>query len=91
MNAFLLQPILNYNLSDGWYLTTSPIITGDFSASSGNHWVLPVGGGVGKLWRVGSIGLPLNIQLVPYYNAVTTDCGPEWRLKFQFQFLFPKA
>jgi len=38
----------------------------------------------------GKIGLPLNIQIVPYYNAVTPDFGPDWQLRFQLQFLFPR-
>jgi len=45
-----------------------------------------VGGGVGKLWRVGKVGLPVNTQIVPFYNAIS----PDWQLRFQVQFLFPK-
>ncbi len=90
VNALLIQPFVNYNLPDGWYLTSAPIITGNFSAGGGDHWTVPVGGGVGKLWRVGKIGLPINTQLVPFYNAVTPDFGPDWQLRFQFQFLFPR-
>lgn len=83
VNAMLIQPFVNCNLSDGWYLTSAPIITGDFSAAAGNHWTLAVGGGVGKLWRVGEIGLPINAQLAPFFNAVTPDFGPDWQLRFQ--------
>ncbi|MEO8604254.1 MAG: neuromedin U [bacterium] len=90
VNQFLVQPFVNYNLPDGWYLTSAPIITGNFSASGDNHWTVPVGGGVGRLWRLGKVGLPLNTQLVPFYNAVTPDFGPDWQLRFQFQFLFPR-
>ena len=89
VNALLIQPFINYNLSDGWYLSSAPIITGNFSAGSGDHWTVPVGAGVGKLWRVGKIGLPINTQLVPYYNAATPDFGPDWQLRLQIQFLFP--
>lgn len=90
VNQMLIQPFLNYNLPDGWYLTTAPIITGNFSAGEGNHWTLPIGGGVGKLWRLGRVGLPLNTQIVPFYNAVTPDYGPDWQLRVQLQFLFPR-
>jgi len=90
VNQLLIQPFLNYNLSDGWYLSSAPIITANFSAPSGNHWTLPVGGGVGKLWRVGKVGLPVNTQIVPFYNAIRPDFGPDWQLRFQVQFLFPK-
>ena len=90
VNQLLIQPFLNYNLSDGWYLSSAPIITADFSAPSQNHWTLPVGGGVGKLWRVGKVGLPINTQIVPFYNAISPDFGPDWQLRVQIQFLFPK-
>ena len=56
---FLVQPFVNYNLADGWYLTSAPIITANFSASGDNHWTVPVGGGGGKLTRVGKVGLPI--------------------------------
>jgi hypothetical protein len=27
VNEFLAQPFINYNMKEGWFLTTSPIIT----------------------------------------------------------------
>lgn len=89
VNQFLLQPFINYNLNDGWYLSSAPIITADFS-SRDDHWTLPVGGGVGKVWRIGKVGLPLNTQIVPFYNAFRPEFGPEWQLRVQLQFLFPR-
>ena len=90
VNAFLMQPFVNYNIAHGWYLVTAPIITADFSASGDNHWTVPVGGGGGKLWRVGKVGLPINTQLQAFYNAETPEFGPDWQLRAQVQFLFPK-
>ena len=29
MNALLVQPFINYNLKDGWYLVSAPIITAE--------------------------------------------------------------
>jgi hypothetical protein len=89
-NQFLVQPFLNYNFSHGWYLSSAPIITGNFSASSGNHWTVPVGGGGGKLWRVGKVGLPVNTQVQAFFNAERPRYGPDWQLRVQIQFLFPK-
>ena len=33
VNAFLLQYFVNYNLKEGWYLTSQPIVTADWKAA----------------------------------------------------------
>ena len=30
VNALLIQPFINYNFPDGWYVTSSPIITANW-------------------------------------------------------------
>ena len=87
VNQFLLQPFLNYNLPDGWYLTTSPVMTADWNRSN-QKWTVPLGGGIGKITRIGK--LPVNIQLQTYYNAVKPDAVGDWTIRFQVQLLFPK-
>jgi len=89
VNSMLLQPFVNYNLPDGWYLTSSPVLTANWKTDkAGDVWTVPLGGGVGKLLRVGK--LPVNIQLAAYGNVAKPEFGPEWQLRFQIQFLFPK-
>lgn len=90
VNQMLLQPFVNYNFRHGWYLTSAPIMTADWTTGRDNRWTIPVGGGGGKLWRVGKVGLPINTQLQAFYNAVTPDNAADWQLRFQLQFLFPK-
>ncbi len=88
VNQMTLQPFLNYNFSDGWYLTSSPLITANWEADSDNRWTLPLGGGFGRVFRVGK--QPVNAQLTAYYNALSPeDTGSEWQLRFNLQFLFP--
>ena len=88
VNRFLMQPFVNYNLADGWYLTSSPIITSDWEAPERNQWTVPVGGGAGKLFKIGK--LPVNTQLQAFYHADRPDQGADWSLRFQVQLLFPK-
>ena len=100
VNALLLQWFVNYNLPDGWYLTTAPIVTADWKADkAGDVWTAPLGGGFGKLFRLGQIlpleghpiaKLPINTQLAAYGNVAKPEFGPAWQLRFQIQFLFPK-
>jgi hypothetical protein len=88
-NNFLLQPFINYNLPNGWYVNTAPIMTANWNASSQDRWTVPVGGGIGKIIKLGG-KLPLNLQLGAYYNAITPNNGADWQLRFQLQFLLPK-
>jgi hypothetical protein len=84
----LLQPFVNYNFEGGLYLVSSPIITMSWLAPVNQQLTLPVGGGVGKIFHLGK--LPVNAQLSAYYNVVRPDFGPDWQLRAQVQFMFPK-
>ncbi|MFO1413858.1 MAG: transporter [Burkholderiales bacterium] len=84
----LVQPFLNYNLPGGTYFTSSPIITANWMAASGQQWIVPLGGGVGHIFHVGK--LPVNAQIGGYYNVVKPDYGPQWQLRAQVQLMFPK-
>jgi len=89
VNAFTWQYFINYNLDDGWYLTTAPIITANWEADSDNKWTIPLGGGVGRVFRVGKQNINTSVQA--YYNVETPDdFGADWQLRMQLQFLFPK-
>ncbi len=89
VSQFLLQPFINYNLPNGWYLVSAPIITANWNASSGNKWIVPIGGGVGRLFKIGA--QPINATLQAYWNVETPENGPDWTLRTQFQLLFPKG
>jgi hypothetical protein len=103
-NQFLLQPFVNYNFAKGWYLTSSPNITANWEAASGDKWTAPLGGGFGRLFRLkelpggdtlGKLGkLPVNVQIQAFDNVVRpsdTSLGTStWQLRFQVQLLFPK-
>tara|TARA_R100000027_G_scaffold52103_6_gene40894 strand:+ start:12712 stop:13584 length:873 start_codon:yes stop_codon:yes gene_type:complete len=88
VSAFLLQPFINYNLPNGWYLTSAPIVTANWKANSDNTWTVPVGAGIGKIARIGK--LPVNLQLSAYGNVVKPDFGPDGQVRLQVQLLFPR-
>jgi hypothetical protein len=49
VNSLLFQYFVNYNLEKGWYLTSSPTMTADWTADSDERWTVPLGLGVGRL------------------------------------------
>ncbi len=87
-NNGLIQPFLNYNLPGGTYLTSSPVITVNWDADSGDRWTVPIGGGIGHIFHLGK--LPVNTQLSAYYNVERPDYGANWQIRFQVQLMFPK-
>ena len=87
VNLLTVQPFVNYNLPHGWYLTSSPIITSNWVAKGDDRWTVPVGGGVGRLFKIDK--LPVNTQLQAFYNVVRPTNAASWTLRFQLQFLFP--
>lgn len=89
INLLTVQPFVNYNLSDGWYLVTAPIITTNWEADHDHQWTVPLGGGVGKIFHIGK--QPVNAQLSVYNNIATPDdYGADWQIRTQIQFMFPK-
>ncbi|HTZ41075.1 MAG TPA: hypothetical protein VMB77_13010 [Syntrophales bacterium] len=60
-----------YNLPNGWQVGTSPTISYDDNAPSGNKWNVPVGITVSKMTRIG--GLPVKVQLGLEYSVVHQD------------------
>jgi len=56
---------------------------------SGGKWTVPVGGGVGKLFRVG--GQAVKVDLDSYYNAIRPTASKEtWLVQVKLTFVFPE-
>lgn len=84
----LVEPIVNYNLKEGLYLTSAPEWTVNWDAKGSQQWTVPMGGGIGKIFHLGK--LPINTQLASYYNVVKPDFAPNWLVRFQVQLMFPR-
>ena len=84
----LLEPFINYNLDGGWYLISDMIITANWEADSGNQWTVPLGGGFGKMFEIGS--QKMNTKLEAYYNLDKPNGAPDWYFSWTLQFLFPR-
>jgi hypothetical protein len=91
VNLMTIQPFINYNFGKGWYVSTSPIITANWEAhGSDNTWTVPVGGGFGRIIRIGKLPINLNVQAFDNVVKPDDDATADWTLRLQVQFLFPK-
>ncbi len=85
-NAMTIYGFAFYNFKRGWYLVSTPITTADWTAERDKRWTVPVGGGAGRLFKIGR--QPLNAR-AQYFNDVrTTTGGTDWQLQTQLQFIF---
>ncbi len=91
VNVFLIEPFVNYNFSNGWYLTSTPPITANWEAEDKrNRWTVPIGGGFGKVIFRGE-KRPVNVNLQGFYFLEKPDRAPDWTLRLLFQILFPDS
>ena len=88
VNEFLAQPFINYNMAHGWYLTSSPLITANWLAAPGQQWIVPFGGGFGRIFKLGD--QPVSGNIAAYYNVVRPTGGPTWQLRAELSLLFPE-
>ncbi len=88
VNSFMVQPFANYNMDGGWYLNTSPVITANWEADSGDRWTVPLGLGIGRLVRHGT--QPVDYRLAAYSNVVRPRFASDWSLQLTIKLLFPK-
>ena len=87
-NKFLFQYFANYNLPKAWYLVSAPIMTANWNATANQKWIVPLGGGIGKVFKIGK--QPINFNAQVYYNVERPDGYGDLQTRFQLQFLFPK-
>lgn len=88
VNFMFSQLFLNYNKPSGWFYSTAPAITANWEAESGERWTIPIGGGIGKVFKIGK--QPVSALGQVYYNVEKPEFAADWTVRLQFVLLFPK-
>jgi hypothetical protein len=88
VNQMTLQYFINYNLKKGWYIGTMPIVTANWEAPNSQRWVVPAGGTLGRVMRLGP--QPVNLQLGFYANPIRPANSSSWKMLMQIVFMYPK-
>ncbi|WP_371742561.1 hypothetical protein [Ensifer sp. ENS09] len=78
VNLLTFQPIVNVNLSQGWYLRSSAIW--NFDLDNENNYI-PVGLGLGKVFELEK-GITMNAFIEPQYTVWHNDQGAPRRQIF---------
>ncbi|HUN80513.1 MAG TPA: hypothetical protein VMV81_03295 [Phycisphaerae bacterium] len=85
VNATYLQPFLTYTTKTATTFGVSSESTYDWNES---QWTIPIIPQISQIVRIGKI--PVSLQLAGQYWVEKPDSAPDWGMRFQIQFLFPK-
>jgi len=90
VNQIQVETSLSYNLPHDWYLVTAPTLNSDWTQTTGQRWLVPVGGGAGRTFSIWQQAVDSNVTL--YYNAIrpTGNLSPKWQMSLQFTLIYPK-
>jgi len=88
VNAFTLQPFINYNFGQGWAISSSPLITANFSAPA-HQWTVPWGLGIQKVTAIGT--RPVLLALQYYNNVIAPSNAGRNQARMQVNLLYPAA
>jgi len=78
ISQLIVRGAIRRELPNDWYFVSAPIITANWN-TAGEKWLLPLGGGIGKVIRVHS--KPWALSLQGYYNVVKPDGAPDWSVR----------
>ena len=89
LNAFTVQPFINYNLPRAWAISTAPLITSNWSAPSDQRWTVPIGLGLSKVTHLAE--QPLNLELQYYHNVDHPPRAGSEEVRLSVAALWPTA
>jgi hypothetical protein len=87
VNQLLVQPILQYNLSDGWYVSMGDF-TWSFDWENGGAATIPIAFQVGRVIQLWS--QHWNFAVEPFYTAAHSGPTPKWGFRFGVSLLLPE-
>lgn len=79
VNQLLIRGSIRRQLGDDWYLVSAPIITANWDVS-GQKWLVPLGGGIGRQFAIGDFPWAWSIQ--GFANVIKPDSAPDWLIRF---------
>ena len=78
ISQLIVRGAIRRDLPNDWYFVSAPIITANWKAVD-QKWLVPLGGGIGKVIRIHS--KPWALSLQGYYNVVKPDGAPNWSVR----------
>lgn len=78
VSQLMVRAAIRRQLKNDWFFVSAPIITASWKAD-GEKWLVPLGGGIGKI--VNAPARPWAVSLQGYYNAIKPLGAPDWSVR----------
>ena len=85
----IVRGLVRRRIGGSWYITCSPIITANWNAPAGQKWLVPVGGGIGRRFNVGSAQMAFSVQA--YANLIRPEGAPDGLIRVAFVLPIPRS
>lgn len=87
VSQLMVRVLVRRQLPDDWFFVSAPIITANWNASQNQRWLVPLGGGFGKGFKLARYPWAWSVQ--GYYNVIKPDGAPNWAIRFAFVVALP--
>jgi hypothetical protein len=91
VNQLQIETSFSYNLPHGWYLLTAPTLSADWTQSSGDRWLVPFGGGIGRTLEIGKKAGDCNVALYSNVIRPVGQSSSTWQMSVQCTLLYPRG
>jgi len=88
VNVLTVVPLFNYSFGGGWLISSTPEIIANWNADKDNRWLVPIGGSVGKVFKIKN--QPIAVTFSGYYNVERPTGAPEYEARISFHFVFKR-
>ena len=85
-HQLLARGLIRRRLGERWFFISAPIITANWNAPSGQRWLVPLGGGVGRSFDFRPTRMNLSFEV--FANVIKPDGAPDWVARFGMTFPF---
>lgn len=88
VNALRVQTFAFWNFPGGWFLVNNSRIAANWKADPGERWVVPIGGGFGRL--ILEDLFPSNLRFEAYYRVVRPTNAAAWAMRVRLSLILPR-
>jgi len=88
VNQLMIRGTVLYEPDGNWFFVSTPIITANWNSDRDERWLLPLGGGVGRKFRIGGNQWRTSVQF--YGNVIKPKGAPDWSARLALTAVIPR-